>query len=116
MPKDLNWPGIIFGAAAGLVSSYILFAISGSSGRGVALRLLIQLVGFVIAGFIAWRFSLVQARAAGGFASLILFAVVAGGSIVAGVDANVFGLAVLGALAIFGGSGGAIISEKARRS
>ncbi len=107
--------GIIFGAMAGLLASFILFAISGDFGTNVGARLVIQVVGFVVSGYVAGRFSLVEASAAGGFAALILFVLIAFAAVLGNVPTNIFGLALLGATAILGGSTGATIAEKTRR-
>jgi hypothetical protein len=114
MLRGLHWAGITFGAATGLVVSYLLFVISGPIGTNIIGQVVIQLLGFISAGYVAGRFSLVHAVAAGRIAALILFFVVAAATIAAGATANIFGLLVLGALAMFGGAVGATLAEKQR--
>jgi hypothetical protein len=112
MIRDLHWAGIAFGAATGLITSYILFVISGPLGGNILVQLFIQLLGFIAAGYVAGRFSLTHAVIAGRIASLLLFFFIAALTIAAGADANLFGLALLGVLAIGGGAAGATWAEK----
>lgn len=114
MLRQLHWNGIVFGSAAGLVASLLLFVISGSLGRNVVGQLLIQLIGFVVAGYVAGRFSLIHAIAAGRIAALILFFGIALVTVAAGAGANIAGLLVLGILAIIGGMLGALTAERRR--
>jgi hypothetical protein len=114
MLRELNWAGIVFGTATGLVASYLLFVISGSLGGSIIMQLLIQFLGFVAAGYVAGRFSLAHALMAGRIASLLLFLAIATLTIAAGANANFFGLFLLGVLAIVGGASGATWAEKRR--
>lgn len=112
MIRELHWAGIAFGAATGLITSYILFVISGPLGGNILVQLSIQLLGFIAAGYVAGRFSLAHAVTAGRIASLLLFFFIAALTIAAGANANLFGLALLGVLAIAGGDAGARWTEK----
>lgn len=114
MIRDLHWAGIVFGAAAGLVASYLLFVISGPIGTNVVGQIVIQFLGFGVAGYVAGRFSLVHAIAAGRIASLILFFAITATTIAAGAAANLVGLLILGALALVGGASGATLAERRR--
>jgi hypothetical protein len=114
MLRELHWAGITFGAATGLVASYLLFVISGPIGTNIVGQIVIQLLGFTSAGYVAGRFSLVHTVTAGRIAALILFFVIATATIAAGASANIFGLLVLGALALVGGASGAALSKKQR--
>ncbi|RLE15862.1 MAG: hypothetical protein DRJ28_03025 [Actinobacteria bacterium] len=108
--RELNWSGIVFGTATGLVASFVLFAFSGPLGTNLVGRVIIQLIGFIAAGYVASRFSLVHRITAGRISSLLLFFLVAVMTIAAGAGANILGLLVLGILAIFGGSIGAALA------
>ena len=112
MIRELHWAGIAFGTATGLITSYLLFVVSGTIGRNIIVQLMIQLLGFVAAGYVAWRFSLTHASMAGRVAALLLFFFIATLTIAAGADANLFGLALLGILAIGGGAAGATLAER----
>jgi len=114
MLRELHWMGVAFGASTGLVASYVLFVFSGPVGENIIGQLAIQLIGFLVAGYIAARFSLVHAIAAGRIAALILFFVVATLTIAAGAGANIAGLLLLGVLALGGGMAGAIVAERQR--
>ena len=114
MLRELHWTGIVFGAATGLVASYFLFVFSGPIGSNVMGQLVIQLIGFIAAGYVAGRFSLVHAITAGRIAALLLFFVIAAATIAAGAVANIAGLLVLGVLALGGGMVGAVIAERRR--
>lgn len=114
MLREFNWTGILFGSGAGLVASYVLFVISGPLGTNVLAQIFAQVIGFVTAGFIAGRFSLFHVVAAGRIAALILFFAIATATIAAGAGANVFGLLLLGLLAISGGAAGAALAERSR--
>lgn len=112
MIREFHWAGIAFGTATGLITSYILFVISGPLGGNILVQLAIQLLGFIAAGYVAGRFSLTYAVTAGRIASLLLFFFIAALTIAAGANANIFGLALLGILAIGGGAAGATWAEK----
>ncbi|GMQ94032.1 MAG: hypothetical protein BMS9Abin12_1514 [Acidimicrobiia bacterium] len=114
MLRELHWAGIVFGAASGLVASFVLFAFSGSLGGNLVTQIIIQSLGFVVAGYVAGRFSLIHGITAGGVAALSLFFIIAAATIAAGAGANIFGLVLLGFLAIFGGSAGAELAERRR--
>lgn len=116
MLRQLHWTGIVFGAATGFVASLILFVFSGPLGTNVIGQLLIQLAGFIAAGFVAGRFSLVLSVTAGRIAALLLFFVIAASTIAAGAGANLAGLLLLGVLAIGGGTAGAVLAEKRRQA
>jgi predicted membrane-bound spermidine synthase len=112
MFRELHWTGIVFGAATGLVASMILFALSGPLGGNLIVLIVIALAGFVTAGYIAGRFSLVHRRFAGRIAGLMQFFAVATFMIAVGARPNIFGLLLLGVLAIVGGTAGATWAEK----
>ena len=112
MIRELHWAGIMFGTATGLITSYILFVISGPLGSNILVQLMIQMLGFIAAGYVAGRFSLAHAVVAGRIASLLLFFSIATLTIAAGANANLFGLALLGLFAIGGGAAGATLAEK----
>lgn len=116
MLRELHWTGIVFGAATGLIASYVLFAFSGSVGEMVLGQLIIQFIGFIAAGYVAGRFSLVHVFAAGRIAALLLFFVIAGITVAAGAGANIAGLLLLGVLALGGGMVGALVAERLRNS
>jgi hypothetical protein len=101
--SHLNWPSIIFGSAAGLFSSLLLFAVSLGLGDSTVVRIIIQLLGFFIAGFIAGRFALVEPTLSGGLAALILFF----GITVVTVDGSgldIVGVVFLGTISAFIGT------------
>lgn len=114
MLRELHWTGIVFGAASGLISSMFLFAFSGPVGGNIIGQLVIQLIGFIVAGYVAGRFSLAHIFPAGRIAALLLFFVVAATTIAAGADGEFAGLVLLGILAIGGGTAGAVIAERRR--
>jgi hypothetical protein len=114
MLRELHWIGIVFGTATGLVASYVLFVFSGYIGQNVIGQLVIQLIGFIVAGYVAGRFSLIHAFTAGRISALILFFVVATSTIASGAGANIAGLLLLSVLALGGGMGGAAIAERRR--
>ncbi len=114
MLRELHWSGIVFGTATGLVVSYVLFVFSGPLGANLVGQVAIQLIGFIAAGYVAARFSLVHGVTAGRISSLLLFFLVAVLTIAAGAGANIFGLLLLGVLAIFGGSTGAALAANRR--
>jgi hypothetical protein len=107
MIRELHWAGIAFGTATGLITSYLLFVMSGPLGGNLIAQLTIQFLGFIAAGYVAGRFSLAHQIVAGRIASLLLFFFVAVVTISAGATANLLGLALLGVLAIAGGATGA---------
>jgi hypothetical protein len=112
MLRELHWSGIIFGATTGLVSSMALFALSGPLGGNVVALIVIALTGFVAAGYVAGRLSLVHRLAAGRIAALVQFFAIAIFMVAVGTDPNVFGLLILGLLAIIGGAAGATWAER----
>ena len=114
MLRELHWTGIMFGATSGLVASMALFALSGPLGRSLGMLIAIALAGFVSAGYVAGRFSLVHGILAGRIAGLIQFFAIATFMVAVGTNPNVFGLLVLGILAILGGAAGATLAERRR--
>jgi len=112
--RELHWAGIVFGATTGLVASMALFALSGPLGGNLIVLIVIALAGFMSAGYVAGRFSLVHGIVAGRIAGLIQFFAIATFMVVVGTNPNVVGLAVLGALAIVGGAAGATWADKRR--
>ena len=105
--RQLHWSGIIFGAATGLAASMALFALSGPLGDNIVVLIAIALAGFVAAGYIAGRFSLVNKSIAGRIAALLQFFAIATFMVATGTNPNVLGLLILGILAIIGGAAGA---------
>ena len=104
----LNWASIIFGSVAGLFTSMLLFAASLGLGSNTLVQLIIQLIGFFVAGFVAGRFALVDPSLSGGMASLILFFGITVVT-VGGTDINVVGIVVLGMIsAIIGTAAGSV--------
>ena len=77
MLRELHWMGIIFGATTGLVASMALFALSGPLGGNLIVLIGVALAGFVSAGYVAGRFSLVHGILAGRVAGLIQFFAIA---------------------------------------
>jgi hypothetical protein len=115
MLRELNWGGIAFGAGTGFVVGIAAAALAGGSDAGTLVEVLIQLLAFVVAGFVAARFSLVQPIAAGGFAAMILYFGVALLAIVTGSDVQPVALLFFGLMAMLLGSGGAAIAAVLRR-
>jgi hypothetical protein len=112
--RHLNWPSIAFGAALGLAANLVLFGLALGVGRNVLTQVVIQMVGFFVAGYFAGRFALVEPRLSGGFAALILFFLVVVVT-VSGETFNLPGLIVLGtAAALLGPAGGAIAYNRAK--
>jgi hypothetical protein len=114
MFRELHWMGILFGATTGLVASMALFALSGPLGGNLFVVIGIALTGFVCAGYVAGRLSLVHGILAGRIAGLIQFFTIATFMVAVGTNPNVLGLFVLGILAILGGAAGATWAEKRR--
>jgi hypothetical protein len=115
MLRELNWGGIAFGAGAGFVVGIGVAALVGGSDAGTLVEVLIQFLAFVVAGFIAGRFSLVQPIAAGGFAALLLYFSMALLAIVTGSDLQPVALLFFGLMALLFGSVGAVVAEAFRR-
>ena len=112
--SQLNWASIVFGSAAGLFTSLLLFAASLSLGANTFVQVIIQFIGFFVAGFIAGRFALVDPSLSGGMAALILFfgvTVVTVGS--SGV--TVVGVVVLGMVAAIIGTGAGSVGHARRK-
>jgi len=116
MIRELHWTGILFGAATGLVASMALFALSGRLGTNLIVLLVAATAGFISAGFIAGRLSLVHEIVAGRIASLLQFFALATFMVVLGTNPNILGLLLLGVLAMLGGTVGARWSKKRRAS
>lgn len=114
MLRELHWTGIIFGATTGLVASMALFALSGPLGGNLIVLIGVALAGFVVAGYVAGRFSLVHGSLAGRVAGLIQFFAIATFMVAVGTNPNIFGLLVLGMLSIVGGAAGATWAERRR--
>ncbi|MDJ0790766.1 MAG: hypothetical protein QNJ71_02615 [Acidimicrobiia bacterium] len=115
MLRELNWSGILFGSGAGLIVGIALYAIVGAVNGGTFLQVLIQFTAFFVAGYVAGRFSLVGAVAAGGFAGLFLYFGLALVSVIAGVDIQAVAILFFGALALAFGSAGAVLAQARRR-
>jgi len=106
--RHLNWPGIFFGAAAGLFANLLLFVLLFGIGTNALAQILIQMLGFFIAGYVSGRFALSEPRLSGGFAALALFFFVVVLTIT-GDGLNLLGLLVFGTgAALLGPMGGAI--------
>ena len=114
MLRELHWSGIIFGATTGLVASMALFALSGPLGGNVVALIIIALTGFGAAGYVAGRLSLVHRLAAGRTAARRRFFSIATFMVAVGNNPNVFGLLILGLLALIGGAAGATLAERRR--
>jgi hypothetical protein len=108
--RDLNWPGILFGAGAGVASSLLLFAVVFGLGSNIAVQVPILMVSFFVAGYVSGHYALTEPRMSGGFAALVMLFVIVGFSISArGDGVNLIGLAVLGVgAALLGPAGGAV--------
>lgn len=115
MLKTLNWSGIAFGAGIGLVLGLVLSVVAGGANAATAIQVFIQFLVFTVAGFIAGRFSLVGAIAAGGFAGLFLYFGLATVSIIAGTELHGVALVFFGLVALLLGSAGAALAEALRR-
>jgi hypothetical protein len=113
--RSLNWAGIAFGAGAGLVLGLGLAAIAGGTDAGTGVQALILFLAFLVAGYLAGRFSLVGAVAAGGFAGLGLYFALAVVAIAAGGELNGIALLVFGTTALLLGSAGAGVADAIRR-
>lgn len=112
--RDLNWPSITFGAALGLATNLVVFGLSLSLGQNVLVQLVIQLIGFFVAGYFAGRFALIEPRLSGGFAALILFFLVVALTI-SGESFNFLGLLALGVAAVvIGPAGGAVAYNRSK--
>ena len=107
MLRELHWSGIIFGATTGLVASMALFALSGPLGGNLVALIIIALTGFIAAGYVAGRLSLVHRLAAGRIAALVQFFAMAVFMVAVGDNPNVLGLLILGMLSLIGGAAGA---------
>jgi hypothetical protein len=106
--RHLNWPGIFFGAAAGLFANLLLFVALAGIGTNLAVQILIQMFGFFVAGYVAGRFALSDPKISGGFAALALFFFIVILTI-SGNGLNVVGLVVFGgAASLLGPAGGAV--------
>lgn len=106
--SHLNWASIMFGSGAGLFASLLLFAVSLGLGANTLVQILIQFIGFFVAGSVAGRFALVDPTLSGGMAALILFFGITAVTI-GGTGLNIIGIVVLGTVAAFiGTSGGAV--------
>jgi len=116
MIHELHWTGIVFGATTGLVASMALFALSGPLGANLIVLIVSATAGFVAAGYVASRLSLVHEIVAGRIASLLQFFALATFMVMLGTNPNVFGLLLLGVLAMLGGTVGARWSKKRRTS
>ena len=115
MIRELNWSGILFGSGAGLIVGIGLYAIVGAVNGGTALQVLVQFTAFFVAGYVAGRFSLVGAVAAGGFAGLFLYFGLAVVSVIAGTDLQPVAIVFFGILALVLGSAGAVLAQARRR-
>ena len=115
MIRQLNWLGIAFGAGAGLALGLLLAAVAGGPDASTLIQVVIQFVAFLVAGYIAGRFSLVGPVAAGGFAGLFLYFGLALVSIISGAELQPVALLFFGIVALLLGSAGAVLAEAVRR-
>lgn len=115
MLRSLNWSGIVFGAGAGLALGLVATAIAGGSGAPTLVQVVILLAAFVVAGYLAGRFSLVGVVPAGGFAALLLYFGLAVIGISSGADLNAVSIAFFGIGALALGSAGAALADRLRR-
>ena len=113
--SHLNWASIGFGSVAGLFTSLLLFAASFSLGGHTAVQVVIQFIGFFVAGLIAGRFALVDPSLSGGMASLILFFGITVVT-VGGTDINVVGLVVLGTISALIGTAAGSVGQASRNN
>jgi hypothetical protein len=105
---SLNWPAIGFGAASGLATSLLLFAVLFGLGQNAAIQIAILMFGFFVAGYVSGRFALAEPHLSGAMASLILFFVITVVTI-SGAGLNLLGIAVFGiGAAVFGPLGGSV--------
>lgn len=115
--RDLNWPGILFGAGAGAASSLLLFAVAFGLGSNIVVLVVILMVGFFVAGYVSGHYALVEPRMSGGFAALaMLFAVVILIISASGDGVNLIGLVVLGTGAAFLGPAGGAVGYNRRKA
>jgi hypothetical protein len=112
--SHLNWASIIFGSIGGLFTSLLLFAASFSLGNNTLVQIIIQFVGFFVAGFVAGRFALVDPSLSGGMASLILFFGITVVT-VGGTDINVIGIVVLGMISAIIGTAAGSVGQASRK-
>lgn len=115
MIRSLNWSGIVFGAGGGFVLGLGLAALVGGPNASTFALTMVQLLAFVVAGFIAGRLSLVGAAAAGGFAGLLLYFGVAIVAIVSGAALSGVALVLFGIISLLLGSAGGMLAETLRR-
>jgi hypothetical protein len=101
--SHLNWASIVFGAAAGLFTSLLLFAVSAGLGANTLVQIALQFVGFFVAGYVAGRFALVEPTLSGGLSSLILFFGITAVT-VGGTGLNIVAIVVLGMVSAFIGT------------
>ncbi len=106
--RHLNWAAIGFGAGAGLFSSLVLFVILFGLGENAAVQIGIVAIGYFIAGVVAGRFSLADARLSGGIAAMGLFFVMSLVTVTGGSVPIVWLLVFGTAAAIIGPIGGTI--------
>ena len=92
-----------------------LAALAGGTDAGTGVQALILFLAFLVAGYLAGRFSLVGAVAAGGFAGLGLYFALAVVAIAAGGELNGIALLVFGTTALLLGSAGAGVADAIRR-
>lgn len=115
MIRSLNWSGIVFGAGGGFVLGLGLAALVGGSNAPTLSLAVVQLLAFVVAGFIAGRLSLVGVTAAGGFAGLLLYFGVAVFAIISGAALSGVALVFFGIISLALGSAGGLLAEALRR-
>lgn len=115
MVRSLNWSGIAFGAGTGLVLGLLLAVIAGGPDASTLVQVLIQFLAFLVAGFLAGRWSLVAPVPAGGFAGLLLYFGLAVLAIISGADLQGVALVFFGVAALVLGSAGAAVAEALRR-
>lgn len=114
--RDLNWPGIVFGAGAGMASSLLLFAVVLGLGSNIVVLVLILMLGFFVAGYVSGHYALTEPRMSGGFAALTMLFVVVTLIISANGDGvNLVGLLVLGTSAAFLGPAGGAVGYNRRK-
>lgn len=115
MLQQLNWPGILYGSAAGLIVGLTLYAVVGAVDGGTFVQVLAQFSAFLVAGFVAGRMSLVGGVFSGGFAALFLYFGLAVVSVLGGTDLHPVSILFFGMVALLLGSAGAVLGQALRR-
>lgn len=99
-----------------MASSLLLFAVVLGLGSNIVVLLVILMVGFFIAGYVAGHYALTEPRLSGGLAALaMLFAIVILIVSVRGDGLNLVGLVLLGFAAAFAGPAGGAVGYNRRK-